>query len=294
MKITVLPKTGIHESEKYAVQQIEKALPREWRGYASLEIMERGRLAREVDLVLLLPDRILLLELKRWRGQIKSDNGYWTRKLPGAKDFEPMDVSPVKKNKEKERILKSYIERSIKGGKAAFVDSRVILCGGSAPPILTDDEKPWVLQLEEFVRISDQKTYERLLPVPKEFSWRTAFKPLDYLNEFELLFKRSPDYIRAREFSWQNFKVEGEATFKHPDGLYQEFKSVNKGDPNYRALLRRWDFSQLGTSGPTQEDWINVAHREPRVYTSSTPACSRIQTSILACQTRSRSSGRRM
>lgn len=267
MKIFVLPKTGIQESEKYAVARIEKAFPKEWRGYASLEVIEKGRLAREIDLVLLLPDRILLVELKRWHGQIKSENGYWYRKKVGQKIFDRMDVSPVKKNKEKERIVKSYIERSIKGGHAAFVDSRVILCGNSPAPMLAEEEKASVLQLDEFLEIGDSKTYKRLLELPQEFRNRlNMFSPLNHLNEFELLFRGSPELIRAREFSWQNYVVEGPPTFKHPDSLYQEYKSVNRDDQNARALLRRWDFSQLGTSAPTQADWVNIALREPRVF----------------------------
>ena len=87
MKIFVLPKTGIQESEKYAVGRIEKTFPKEWRGYASLEIIEKGRLSREIDLVLLLPDRILIVELKRWHGQIKSEDGYWYRRKPNQKHF---------------------------------------------------------------------------------------------------------------------------------------------------------------------------------------------------------------
>lgn len=267
MKIFVLPKTGIQESEKYAVGRIEKAFPKEWRGYASLEVIEKGRLAREIDLVLLLPDRILLVELKRWHGQIKSENGYWYRKKPSHTSFERMDVSPVKKNKEKERILKSYIERSIKGGYAAFVDSRVVLCGNTPSPILTEEERHSVLQLNDFLELGDPKTYKRLMELPQEFKHRqNTFNPLNHLNEFELLFKGSPELIRAREFSWQNFVVDGVATFKHPDALYQEYKSVNRDDPNARALLRRWDFSQLGTAAPTQADWINTAFREPKVF----------------------------
>lgn len=243
MKIFVLPKTGIQESEKYAVGKIEKALPREWRGYASLEVMERARLAREIDLVLLLPDRILLVELKRWNGQIKSENGYWYLKKPGKTTFEQRGVSPVKKDKEKERIVKSLIERTIKGGYAAFVDSRVVLCGNSPSPILPEEEKASVLQLEEFLQIADPKAYKRLLELPQEFRHRsTTFNPLNHLNEFELLFKGSPELIRAREFSWQNFKVEGVPTFKHPDGLYQEYKSVSLDDPNARALRGCQDF----------------------------------------------------
>ena len=267
MKIYVLPKTGIQESEKYAVGRIEKVFPKEWRGYASLEVIEKGRLAREIDLVLLLPDRVLLVELKRWHGQIKSENGYWYRKKPGQKIFERMDVSPVKKNKEKERIVKSYIERSIKGGYAVFVDSRVVLCGNSPSPMLAEEEKASVLQLDEFLEIGDPKTYKRLLELPQEFRNRpNVFNPLNHLNEFELLIRGSPELIRAREFSWQNYVVDGSPTFKHPDSLYQEYKSVNRDDQNARALLRRWDFSQLGTTAPTQADWVNIALREPRVF----------------------------
>lgn len=266
MKIFVLPKTGIQESEKYAVGRIEKAFPKEWRGYASLEVIERGRLARELDLVLLLPDRVLVVELKRWNGQIKSEDGYWYRKKPGQKQFERMDVSPVKKNIDKTRILKSFIERSIKGGYAVFVDSRVVLCGNSPSPLLSEEEKPSVLQLNDFLEIGDPKTYKRLLELPQEFRNRRTFNPLDHLNEFELLFKGSPELIRAREFSWQNYVVEGVPTFKHPDSLYHEYKSVNRDDRNARALLRRWDFSQLGTAAPTQADWVNIALREPRVF----------------------------
>ena len=54
MKITILPRTGIQQSEKYAVERIEKEFPRDWQGYASLEIVEKGRLGREIDLVILL------------------------------------------------------------------------------------------------------------------------------------------------------------------------------------------------------------------------------------------------
>lgn len=267
MKIYILPKTGIQEAEKYAVGRIEKAFPKEWRGYASLEVIERGRLAREIDLVLLLPDRVLLVELKRWNGQIKSEGGYWHVKKPNQATFERRDVSPVKKNKEKERILKSIIDRAIKGGYAAHVDGRVVLCGNSPSPMLTDEEKPYVLQLEDFLQIVDAQSYKRLLPVPLEFQNRPkTFNPLDHLNEFELLFKASPQLIRAKEFSWQNYKVDGAPTFKHPDGLYQEFRSVNLDDPNARALMRRWDFSQLGATAPTQDDWVNIALREPKVF----------------------------
>lgn len=267
MKIYILPKTGIQESEKYAVERIERELPREWKGYASLEIIEKGRLGREIDLVLLTPDRVLIVELKRWNGQIKSENGYWHLKRPGRDTYERCDTSPVKKNNDKAKILKSIIERTIKSGQSILVDSRVVLCGNSPSPILTEDEKPFVLQLDEFVQIKDERSYKRLLPLPDAWQrkgWSVP-SPLDRQNEFELLF-RSSSHVRARDFSWQNFKVDGAEIFRHPNDLYREYKAINCDDRNAKALLRRWDFSHLGTAASTQGDWVNIAHRESRVY----------------------------
>jgi len=254
MRIFILPKTGIQESEKYAVQRIENEFPREWRGYASLEIADKRILQRELDLVLLTHDRVLIVELKRWNGQIKSEGGYWY--LNGNRK----DASPVKKNNDKAKILKSIIERNIKNGVTILVDSRVVLCGDSPRPTLEEDERASVLQLEEFLKAKEEKHYARLFP---KKPWATS--PLKQFDEFETLFKRS-SYIKAKEFSWQNYRVDGVEIFKHPRNLYREYKAVNRDDSNAKALLRRWDYSQLGAAAPTQGDWINLAHREGRVY----------------------------
>lgn len=267
MKITILPKTGIQESEKYAVDRIGKELPSEWRGYASLEIIEKGKLGREIDLLILTPDRVLLVELKRWNGQIKSEDGYWFLKRPSGTTFERKDRSPVKKNNDKARILKGIIERTIKGGQSILVDSRVVLCGNSPSPILSEDEKPFVLQLDEFIKIKDAAAYKRILPLPdawKKNGWVVP-SPLQQLTQFELLILRS-SHVRAKEFSWQNYKVDGQEIFKHPTELYREYKAVNVDDHYAKALLRRWDFTRLGTAASTQADWVNIAHRESRVY----------------------------
>lgn len=75
MKIHILPKTGIKESAKYAIQRIETAFSRDWRGYASFEIVDKKILNREIDLIILTHDRVLVIELKRWNGQIESIGG---------------------------------------------------------------------------------------------------------------------------------------------------------------------------------------------------------------------------
>lgn len=59
--------------------------------------------------------------------------------------------------------------------------------------MLTEEEKPSVLQLNDHSEIGDPKTYKRLLELPLEFRNRPrTFNPLDHFNEFELLFRSSP------------------------------------------------------------------------------------------------------
>lgn len=267
MKIHILPKTGIQDSEKYAIDRIGREFSSEWQGYASLEIVEKGRLGRELDLVILTQDRILVVELKRWNGSIKSEDGYWFLKRPNRATYERMETSPVKKNNDKAKILKGIFERNIPGAGSLLVDSRVVLCGNSPSPKLSDDEKRFVLQLDDFVKIKDPIAYKRLLPLPDAWQnskWKIN-SPLDNLQKIDLLFRGS-SYIKPRDFSWQNYTIEGKEIFRHPDSLYLEYSAVNRDDLNARALLRRWDFCRLGTAASTQSDWINIAHRESRVY----------------------------
>ena len=194
MKIHILPTTGIQQSEKYAIERIEREFPKEWQGYASLEIVERGRLGREIDLVILTSDRVLIVELKRWNGAIKSEGGYWYLKRPNRDAFERMDTSPVKKNNDKAKILKTILDAKISGAGSLLVDSRVVLCGNSPSPTLTEDEKPYVLQLDEFLKIKDPVAYKRILPLP--IAWQnskwTVNSPLSNIQKFDLLFRSDP------------------------------------------------------------------------------------------------------
>ena len=254
MKVHILPKTGIKESEKYAIQRMETEFSRDWRAYASFEIVEKRIINREIDVIILTHDRVLVVELKRWNGQIESIDGYWylnkNRMVP----------SPVTVNGEKARVLKSYIERNIPEGSQIYVDYRIVLCGNSPRPILTEEEKSKVIQLDDFLRIKEDRIYKNTLETK-----RWAADPLRHQSDFDALFRRS-SFFKPTEFSFQNYRVDGSEIFRHPGNLYREYKAVNRDDPHARALLRRWDFSQLGTAASTHQEWVNIAQRESRVY----------------------------
>jgi len=48
--------------------------------------------------------------------------------------------------------------------------------------------------------------------------------------------------------------------------LYKEFKGIHEEAARELALMRRWDFSQLGTGFATQNQWADIALKESRIY----------------------------
>lgn len=78
MKIATIDPAGIHAQEVKA-HQLEKLLPDEWYGYASLEMLDRQSGPMQVDLVICAFDRVLLVEVKN------GNNGIWEISEEGRK-----------------------------------------------------------------------------------------------------------------------------------------------------------------------------------------------------------------
>jgi serine/threonine protein kinase len=271
MKITVLPKTGVRASERHALFRIEKAFPEEWKGYSSLEIVSKGALDREIDLLVLASDRLIIVELKQWNGRISSDGDYW------YVNDSRRERSPVAKNRDKSRILKSLIEKNVAHGSEYLVDQCVVLCGNSPSPTLPDEEVKYVLQLENFLRLPEKRSYERQFP-PRQYSTRSPHK---FWKDFDQFIQRSKS-IKPREFSYQNYRVTGAELFAHPAKLYLEYKAQNRDDANNSALLRRWDFSKLGVERSDRDLWVSIAQRESRVFNYLRARTDELESTLLS------------
>ena len=82
MKIEILSSDGIQASEKDALQRMREAFnasdrSRKWHGYAAFMMMDVVYRDREIDLLLLTHDRVLLIELKKWHGAISTSGDHW-------------------------------------------------------------------------------------------------------------------------------------------------------------------------------------------------------------------------
>jgi serine/threonine protein kinase len=273
MKIDIISSDGIHASEKEALERMRQAFNAseyslKWQGYAGFMMMDTTYRDREIDLVLLTHDRLLLIELKKWRGKIEPMQDHWLR------DGDDMGRSPVKVLADKWKILSSKIRTRLpEPAKSVFIDYRVVMCGTADFSAIPEDEKAFVLTLDHFLKVAKPGAYRQ------EFSNPTAGKPNLYLQTFTQFF-RGRDFKPAG-FSFGNFQIVGEATFPHPQGLYKEYKSVKKDDQRHEALLRRWDFSALTGVADTLDERARIALREHKVLGFVHEQCEQLDGVVL-------------
>jgi hypothetical protein len=159
MKIDLISSDGIHASEKAALERMRQAFnasefSQKWQGYAGFMMIDTVYRDREIDLVLLTHDRLLIVELKKWRGRIEPMQDHWLR------DGDDMGRSPVKVLADKWKILSSKIQSRLSApAKHVMIDYRVVMCGDADYSAVPEDERRFVLKLDQFLRIAKPSGY---------------------------------------------------------------------------------------------------------------------------------------
>lgn len=257
MKIDILSSDGIQASEKEALQRMREAFNAspfsiKWQGYAAFMMIDTVYRDREIDLVLLTEDRLLLIELKKWRGKVTAVHDHWHQ------NGDDMGRSAVKVLADKWKILGSKIRDNLpRPANTVHIDYRVVMCGSADYSSLPDEERAYMLTLEEFLKTAREGRYRQV------FQKSHGINPTNSIQAFTQFFRGNE--FKPTGFSFHNFQIQGEATFPHPDGLYKEYKSVKKDDTRHEALLRRWDFSALVGIADTIDERARIALREHKV-----------------------------
>jgi hypothetical protein len=97
---------GVHSREIPGLEKF-KTLPREWYAFTNLELATGPGQSREIDLVMVIDDRVLLVDLRDWNGRITSDDGRW---LHNKRDMGPSPVGKIRENARKvAEILKAHL-----------------------------------------------------------------------------------------------------------------------------------------------------------------------------------------
>lgn len=257
---------GIHVREIPGMEKL-KALPDNWQAFTNLDLSIPGKGMREIDVIMVLEDRLLLVDLKDWRGPISSRDGKW---FNGDRDN---GSSPVAKIAEIARELfpllkKSLADQSKREGLASalgtpLIQSAVVLTNTKDRSRIADSEAAFVFHIDDFIRIV-RKTPERV----KTFggAWHEDFTSDKWMQRFKRFFNVSGGIFQPGTRRYGGFVARNESpTFQHSAEVYAEFEVEEAGINNSFGLLRRWNFAKADTRFQTEGGRAEIAGRERKV-----------------------------
>lgn len=234
-QVRYLSSAGIQHREVKGVEALAAVYPINWLMYASLTAFPRNSAPIEIDLLVIMDDRIVLLELKDWNGPLSAKNDVWIH--AGKKER-----SPVVLGNEKAKKIKGILQNQISHLRT-FVDSRVVLTGTSTRDFLPEAEKPHVLTLEEAKLLANRNERNRLLGT----TTLSAAKPNMRVKDFEKLLGNG-SYFQPLKMTWDGYGVTDEDFYVHRGDIWREHRAQLVREERMKALLRLWRFDKLPVS----------------------------------------------
>lgn len=257
MKIDFLSPKGPQPTEQIGLSELRLKLPSAWKGYANLYLRNERRRGqdREIDVVLITPDRVILVDLKHVRGKIESRFGTW------YVDGEDFGQSAYVKIRENAKVLAETIRKKIGQIPGTPPVESVVVFTHPASNLsgLDDFEKDRCFSISDFVRIGNEAVFKQVFPSGSSFGRADPLNAGPYLIALQKFFTNDK-HVGARKAKYHGFVPAGTAEFEHP--LFKEFAAVDDANANYTGLLRLWDFAADADSFVLEEARRPVAERE--------------------------------
>lgn len=266
MKITNCG-SGVHAREVAGVQKLQ-SLPAKWFAYTNLDLIFSINKTREIDVVLVAPDRVLLIDFKDWRGPIWSSNGSWMN------DRSNLGASPVPKLLENVRslhpLLKTHFTKNGAGAKpiVPFVQGLVVITSDADFSRIDENERKLVCHIDEFVRsiVDPVRRNSRFGTVP-HFSESNPFTEDPWRQRLMSFFNAGSGQVAPGMRTYGNFSAQSEAaTFVHRGEIFSEYDAIDKKSPRTLGTLRLWDFSKADARFQNEDGRNQIAGREREVY----------------------------
>jgi len=161
VRINYLSPQGVLEVEHAALRELEQGLPSAWGAFAAFRLLTRGsKIPFDVDLLLLTTNRILVVELKNWAGDILYTDGQWVHQ--GTASRSPVDVTD-----NKARALRGFLKDKLPANtRIPFIEGLVVLCHPQCRLVgFPDEQRRFVITLSDFVKAgSDIGRYKKAFP----------------------------------------------------------------------------------------------------------------------------------
>lgn len=252
-RVRYLNSEGIHREEIPGIDALASGFPEHWLLYASLQHFPRDADPMEVDALVVMDDRVLVLELKNLKGDLSCNGDQWI--LNKKRRFR----SPVHAVSHKARVIYGVLRTNIPGLPRCQVDGRVVLTADARKDALPEAEQALVWSLEEAKAIGSSEGRQALLSRPILMVRR----PYEFETEFERV-TNNPRIFKPREVSWHGYEVLQEDVAHHPKGVWRDHRAQKKNNKRFRGLVRIWEFNRLQASLNSPENRTFVAEREMR------------------------------
>ena len=267
MKFFFPTSTGVHTRELKGLEKLKAKLPAHYYGFANLELIEpQKKIGRQIDIVLITEDRIILVDIKDWHGSITSENSIWYQ------NGKHRGISPVNKIADNARLvadkLKAHLKRhrGSSGISAPMIHSAVVMTGTADYSSLDEGQKSRIFQIDKFCQILSStrsmndnlgKVYGRVNLFDKSLEWKGILKRF---------FTNTSAEFKAQDKLFDGHKITSDAIFSHPTGTFKEFESENIEDES-SALIRNWDFSCGSVELTDESQRVKIAGREQKILT---------------------------
>lgn len=260
---------GIHQREVPGLEKLQD-LPDNWCAFTNLDLALPGKGIREIDVIMVMEDRLLLVDLKDWVGPITSEEGNWLN------NGRLMGLSPVTKIADIARahlypLLKSFLhEQARKEGRRGIgcpkVDCAVVLTRTSDRSGISPSEVSYVFGIDQFMRVVRRQN-ERNKCFGEVGAKHEDFTKKEWMDRFKRFFNTKGSIFQpgARRYGGFSAKSSESPTFVHRAGIFAEFDVEEEGVSASSGLLRRWDFSKADTRFQSEEARAEIAGRERSV-----------------------------
>lgn len=274
MRIETTSAKGPHEREVASLTKIEQSFPNDWYGYSSLWMRKNDKSAttREIDIIIIAHDRILIADLKDGYGKFESRNGYW---FQNGVYRGPSACEKIGENaKYMASHLTSYIKKAAKKSWneprphiqpfVVFTNKSVDISG------LSDTDKALAIYLDDFLKLGSKQHYVKFFKDDQLHSTKYFHKlPLWDKSRKNVLSKffnpqGASVFEPAQMLYGEVYKADGAPVFVPSSRIYEDYRATSREDRNNTALLRLWDFSRLETGGGSEATRKPFAQREHR------------------------------
>ncbi|UEM24060.1 AAA domain-containing protein [Skermanella mucosa] len=276
---------GPHSREVAGLELLKAKLPDDWTIFTNLDLARPRGGAREIDVILIAADRILLIDLKDWHGRIESMNGCWVQ---NGMDRGRSPVAKILENRrDLELLLKGYLERLARrqGGRSRdvivpLVQGLVVLTQQPNIDGIAETEREAVHMIDPFLRmIASPKARIDRLGKPRHEVVLTSAEWRKKLGGF---FRAGDGAFCHGERQYGPFQALSEnSSFRHQTGMFAEYDAEDRVTANAAGLLRLWDFTKADSRFQTEEGRHDIAGREKIVIAALNNLHEEFRTSIL-------------